>query len=127
MKVITMNTSWYEQELVKEFKTVIAHSFPQVEELLKHCHVKLIESYWGRPRVHFLPYFTIYCPDNLIADVKAKISILREVAEYAGLVEVVCLNATHLLRDLMSKVKQTDPRLWLELQWLATQKQEHLL
>ncbi|MEH2026958.1 hypothetical protein [Nostoc sp.] len=45
--------------------------------------------------------FTIYCLDNLIAAIKAQISILREVAEYAGLVEVVCLNATHLLRDAM--------------------------
>ncbi|MHC5934704.1 hypothetical protein [Nostoc sp.] len=51
--------------------------------------------------------------------------MLREVAEYAGLIEVICLNATHLLRDPISKVKQTDPRLWLELQWLAIQ--EHLL
>ncbi|MEH2239684.1 hypothetical protein [Nostoc sp.] len=50
--------------------------------------------------------FTIYCPDNLIAAVKAQISILTEVAEYAGLVEVVCLNITYLLRDMMSKVRQ---------------------
>ncbi|MEH1780681.1 hypothetical protein [Nostoc sp.] len=60
--------------------------------------------------------FTVYYPDNLIAAVKRQISILREVGEYARFVEVVCLNATHLLRDAMSKGKQTDPRLWLELQ-----------
>ncbi|MHC5755888.1 MAG: hypothetical protein ACYTXF_35670 [Nostoc sp.] len=51
-----------------------------------------------------------------IAAVKRQISILREAGEYARLLEVVCLNVTHLLRDAMSKVKQTDPRLWLELQ-----------
>ena len=122
-----MNANWYEQELTREFTTVISHSFPQVRELVDECYVKLIQSFWGRPRVHFLPYIAIYCPDSMITAVKAQISVLREVAEYVGLVEVVCLNATHLLRDPMSKLKQADPRLWLDLQLLATQSQKYLL
>ncbi|MEH2159985.1 MAG: hypothetical protein V7K38_02820 [Nostoc sp.] len=56
---------------------------------------------------------------------KPRYLLLTEVVEYAGLVEIVCLNTTHLLRDMMSKVRQTDHRLWLELQWVVTQ--EHLL
>ncbi|CCH68192.1 hypothetical protein RINTHH_20370 [Richelia intracellularis HH01] len=46
-------------------------------------------------------------------------NLLREIAESMGLVQVVLLNATRLLRDPMSKLKQADPRLWLELHLLA--------
>jgi hypothetical protein len=116
------NTSWYEQEIVKEFTTIINHSFPQVGELLNHCHVKLIQSFWGQHSVHFLPYIAIYCPKNMIAAVKAQISVFREVAFFVGLTEVVCLNATCLLHDPQSKLKQENPHLWLELQWIVTQE-----
>ncbi|NMG06818.1 hypothetical protein [Brasilonema sp. UFV-L1] len=114
------NTSWYEQELVKEFTTIINHSFPEVGKLLDNCHVKLIQSFWGQQSVHFLPYIAIYCPKNMIAAVKAQISVFREVAFFVGLTEVVCLNATSLLHDPKSKLKQNNPYLWLELQWIVT-------
>jgi hypothetical protein len=43
---------------------------------------------------------------------------LREIAENMGLVEVVCINATRLLRAPMSNLKDADPRFWLELHLL---------
>ena len=36
-----------------------------------------------------------------------------------GLVQVVFRNASRLLRDPMSKIKQSDPRMWLDLQWVS--------
>jgi hypothetical protein len=46
--------------------------------------------------------------------------VLRELADNMGLVQVVFLNASRLLRGQMSKIKQSDPRLWLDLHWVAT-------
>ena len=39
-----------------------------------------------------------------------------------GLVEVVFLNANHLVKDPYSKIKQQDFRFWLELCWLANEE-----
>jgi hypothetical protein len=51
--------------------------------------------------------------------VQAEKEILREIAENMGLVQVVCMNAKRLLRDPKSKLKDNDPRLWLDLQMVA--------
>lgn len=122
MTIMPMNSNWYEKELIEEFTTIINHSFPQVGELVKCCHVKLIQSFWGRQSLHFLPYIAIYCPNSMMTAVKGQIAVFREVAKYVGVVEVVCLNATYLLHDPMSKIKQDNPRLWLELYWIVTQE-----
>ncbi|NET53067.1 MAG: hypothetical protein F6K09_31695 [Merismopedia sp. SIO2A8] len=49
-------------------------------------------------------------------------SAYREIAQNMGLSEVVCMNATRLVRDPMSKLRQEDQRLWLELQWIVSQE-----
>lgn len=109
-----------EEHLAKEFTTVVENFYPKAGKLLRDCHVKVINSYWGRPPQR-LQYIGLYCPNTLIANVEAQKDVLREVAENMGLAEVVCLNATRLLRDPMSKIKHSDPRFWLELQWIAMQ------
>ncbi len=70
-----MNTNWYEKELIEQFTTILNHSFPEVEELLNHCYVKLIHSFCGQESSHFLPYIAIYSPNNMIAAVKAQMSV----------------------------------------------------
>lgn len=117
-----MNASRYQEETLQEFMKIINKLFPEIERLLHDCHVKVIESFWGRNQDHFLPYLGIYCPQRLISAIEAKKDILKKVAEHIGLVEVVCMNATRLVRDPESKLKKTHPRLWLELQWIATQE-----
>jgi hypothetical protein len=52
--------------------------------------------------------------------VQAHKEVLREIAENMGLVQVVFLNATRLLRDPMSKIKHIYPRLWLDLHLVTT-------
>ena len=108
-----------EEHLAKEFTTVVKYVYPVAGQLLCSCYVKVINSYWGRPPKR-LQYIGIYCPDKMIASVLEQRDVLREVAENMGLVEVVCINATRLVRDPMSKLKHTEPRFWLELQWIAT-------
>ena len=107
-----------EENLAKEFTTVVEHFYPKAGELLRHCYVKAIKSYWGRPPKP-LQYIGIYCSEEMLASVAAQKDVLRKVAEHMGLVDVVCVNATPLLRDPLSKLKQTDPRFWLELHWIA--------
>ena len=108
-----------EDILAKEFTKVLNHYYPQVGELLDGCYVKVITCFWGLP-ARRLQYIGIYCSDEMISCVQAHKEILREVADNMGLVQVVCMNAKRLLRDPMSKLKQNNPRLWLELQWVAT-------
>ena len=108
-----------EDILAKEFIRVVNHYYPKVGELLDGCHVKVITCFWGRPPKR-LQYIGIYCSDEVMPYVQAQKDVLREVADNMGLVQVVLLNATRLLRDPMSKLKQAEPRLWLDLHWVAT-------
>ncbi|NWF61242.1 MAG: hypothetical protein HXY43_18800 [Fischerella sp.] len=107
-----------EDILAKEFVKVIKKYYPKSGELLDDCYVKVITNYWGRPPKR-LRYIGIYCSDKMMPYVQAHKEVLREVAENMGLVQVVFLNASRLLRDPMSKIKQADPRLWLDLHWVA--------
>jgi hypothetical protein len=107
-----------EDVLAKEFTRVVSHYYPQLGELLDGCYVKVITCFWGRP-ARRLRYIGIYCSEEILSHVKAQKEVLRELADNMGLVQVVCMNARRLLRDPMSKLKQTEPRLWLELQMVA--------
>ncbi|GAA6614814.1 hypothetical protein [Scytonema sp. NUACC26] len=117
-----MNTNRYEKESIEEFITIIDRSFPEVKELLNHCYVKLIQSFCGQESSYFLPYIAIYSPNNMIAAVKAQMPVFKIVAKYVGIFEVVCINATCLLHHPMSKLKQDNPHLWLELHWITTRE-----
>ncbi|MGE5656746.1 MAG: hypothetical protein ACM37W_09025 [Actinomycetota bacterium] len=108
-----------EQHLAQEFLTVIDNFYPKVGAVLHHCYIKVIETYIGRIHKR-LYYLGIYCSDATFAEVEAQRDVLREVAENMGLVEVVCINATRLLRDPRSTLKDLSPRLWLELYWIST-------
>ncbi len=110
-----------EEDLAKEFTTVVDLFYPQAGELLHYCYVKVINSYWGRPPRR-LQYVGIYCPREILTSLAAHKDVLREIAQNMGLAEVVCLNATRLVRDPMSNLKQANSRFWLELLWIATQQ-----
>jgi hypothetical protein len=110
-----MNT---EDLLAKEFTRIIKQYYPTVGELLDGCYVKVIVSYWGRPPKR-IRYVGIYCSDEIMPNIQAKKEYLREIADNMGLMQVVFLNATRLLRDPKSTLKSADPRLWLELHFIA--------
>ncbi|MDZ8189316.1 MAG: hypothetical protein RMX96_31325 [Nostoc sp. ChiSLP02] len=118
-----------EEDLAQQFNVIIQHAHPQIWELLRQCYVKVInpKPYLTKAKmktcIRHTRYIAIYCPDRLMDAVVAEKNLLGEVAEYVGLVEVVCLNANNLLRDPLSNLKKTYPQLWLELLWLITQEQ----
>ncbi|WP_019499582.1 hypothetical protein [Pseudanabaena sp. PCC 6802] len=105
------------EQLAREFIAVVEDFYPQIGVLLQRCCVRAINAYSKTSRKHFR-YIGIYCPEDLMAAVQLHKYPLREIAENMGLVEVVCINATRLLRDPMSNLKYTDPRFWLELHLL---------
>jgi hypothetical protein len=112
------------ERLAYEYREVIDKYYPRAGQLLNGCYIKVIDCFIERlgKRVYYLG---IYCPDELILTIYTYHKYLKEVAENMGLVEVVLINASNVIRDPLSKLKADDPRLWLELYWLATQKFNH--
>lgn len=107
------------EDLEQEFISLVNQYYPKAGEILNQCYVKIVECYLKRLRKRVY-YIAVYYPKGIKDAILAQQDVLKEIAENMGLVEVVCLNATHLVRDPMSKLKQEDSRLWLELHWVAT-------
>jgi hypothetical protein len=111
-----------QEKLAQEFTQVVERVYPRTGRLLQRCYVKVVEFYLRRLRKRFY-YITIYCPESLCATLQVHRHVLKEIAENMGLIDVVFVNATRLLHDPMSKIKEEDPRFWLELHWLSSQKE----
>ncbi|MDJ0716893.1 MAG: hypothetical protein QNJ54_22205 [Prochloraceae cyanobacterium] len=109
--------------LTKEFLSVVRNYYPKAGEVLKHCYVKILECYVQRLGKR-LYYIGVYYPEGILKELQLQQDVLREIAENMGLIEVVYINANRLVRDPMSKLKKDNPRLWLELHWVATHKRE---
>ena len=113
-----------EEDLAQQFTLIIEQAHPRAWKLLSQCYVKVLNSKSKGAYIPHAKYIRIYCPDRLIAAIVAEKNLLIEVAEYLGLVEVVCVNATNLLNDPKSQIKKVYPQLWLDLQWIVTQNKE---
>ncbi len=108
-----------EDYLVREFLEVIERFYPQLSQLLKQCHVKVLDGFVRRihRRYH---YVVIYCVEEVLEELQIQKSYLKDIAENMGITEVVLINANQIVRDPMSKVRRDDWRLWLELHWLIS-------
>lgn len=104
--------------LVHEFVHLVRKYYPETEVFLNQCHVKILECYLERSGRQFY-YLGIYYPQEVHSQLSAHQDAFKDIAENMGLIEVVCINATRLVRDPLSKLKQENPRFWLELQWIA--------
>ncbi|MBD2448529.1 hypothetical protein H6G76_15460 [Nostoc sp. FACHB-152] len=115
-----------EEDLAQQFTTILEHTHPSAWEVIRHCYVKVVNPQFTYlyPTQFHKRYVSIYCPDKLMAAVLIQKNLLREVAQYLGLIEVVCLNASNLVRDPMSKLKRTHPQLWLDLLWILSTKHD---
>jgi hypothetical protein len=113
-----------EEDLAQQFTFIIEQAHPTAWKILRHCYVKVLTSRSKGAYIANTKYIRIYCPDRLIVDVVAEKNLLIEVAEYLGLVEVACLNATNLLHDPKLQLKNAHPKLWLDLMWIVTQDKQ---
>jgi hypothetical protein len=107
------------ENLAREFTSIVNQYYPHAGEVLNQCYVKIIECDLKRLRKRIY-YIVIYYPQRVANEVLMQQDAFKEIAENMGLVEVVYINATRLVRDPMSQFKQEDARLWLELHWIAT-------
>lgn len=111
------------EQLSEEFVEVALKYYPESREVLSFCHVKILECYLERSGKR-LYYLGIYYPEGMLDRVQTQQDVFKEIADNMGLIEVVYLNASRLVRDPLSRIKHENPRLWLELYWIALQKSE---
>ncbi|MDY7013086.1 MAG: hypothetical protein SVX43_05700 [Cyanobacteriota bacterium] len=110
------------ENLEKEFVSLVGQYYPKAGEVIDQCYVKIVECCLQRSRKPIY-YIAVYYPKEIAREVLAQQDVFKEIAENMGLTEAVCLNASHLVRDPMSGLKDKDARLWLELHWVATRSQ----
>jgi hypothetical protein len=99
------------ETLSEEFVEIATKYYPDSREILEICYVKILECDLG-----------IYYPEGKLYQVQKQQEIFKEIADNMGLMEVVYLNASRLVRDPLSRLKHENPRLWLELYWIALHK-----
>lgn len=107
--------------LAQEYVSLVKNYYPMTGELLEYCYVKILECYLERSGKRFY-YVGVYYPEGMLAVIQEQQNVLKDIAENMGLVAVVCINATRLVRDPVSNLKQENPRLWLELYWVAAHR-----
>lgn len=105
--------------LAREFVQLVQNYHPGAGKLLDFCYVKVLDCYIKRLGKN-LSYLGVYYPEELRTAIQMQQDAFQEIAENMGLLEVVCINATRLVRDPKSRLKQENPRFWLELYWIAT-------
>ncbi|MDJ0531263.1 MAG: hypothetical protein QNJ70_01995 [Xenococcaceae cyanobacterium MO_207.B15] len=108
------------EQLAQEYINIINNYYPVAGRLLRHCLVKILKLNADRTNKHSY-YLGIYYPDKIGSRLLALQDLFKDAAENLGLVEVVFLNANHLVRDPRSKIKEQDFRFWLELCWIANE------
>ncbi len=108
------------EKLVTEYLKIINNYYPLAGRLLRHCLVRIFDFNVARTNKHFY-YLGIYYPERIGDRLLQQQDVFRDAAENMGLAEVVFLNANHLIKDPLSKIKDQDFRFWLELCWIANE------
>lgn len=107
------------KQLLKEYIFLVNKYYPHISYLLSGCYLTVVDS-CAKGQDKFYHYLAIYYSARTGKSIILYRKELKELAEKLGLVEVVCLNATRIVKDPMSNLKKINPRLWLELYWIAT-------
>lgn len=107
------------EQLINEYIEIVNKYHPAAGALLRHCLLKIIRL--QSKSIHKNHYYLgIYYPNEIGDRLLGYQDILKDIAENMGLVEVAFLNATHLVKDPLSTLKERDFRFWLELNWIAS-------
>ena len=110
------------EKLAQEYINIVNNYYPLAGGLLRHCLVKVLDLNVDRAKKKFY-YLGIYYPNKIGDRLLEQQDVFRDAADNMGLVEVVFLNANHLVKDPYSKIKQQYFRFWLELCWIADEVQ----
>ncbi len=107
------------EKLLEEYVCLVNKYYPHISYLLSYCYLTVIDA-WSKKQEKSYHYLGIYYSATTGKNILLYQKELKELAENLGLVEVVFLNATRIVRDPFSNLKKKNPRLWLELYWIAT-------
>ncbi len=107
------------EKLVEEYIYLVNKYYPHIGYLLNYCYLTIIDG-WSKKRQSYYHYLSIYYAAQTGNNILLYQNELKELAENLGLFEVIFLNATRIIRDPISNLKKQNPRLWLELYWIAT-------
>ncbi|WP_267383995.1 hypothetical protein [Cyanobacterium sp. uoEpiScrs1] len=112
-------------KLLEEYVCLVNKYYPHISYLLSSCYLTVVDS-WAERQDKFYHYLAIYYSARTGKNILLYQKELKELAENLGLIEVVCLNATRIVKDPLSNLKKKNPRLWLELYWIATNIEPHI-
>ncbi|ACK65844.1 conserved hypothetical protein [Rippkaea orientalis PCC 8801] len=107
------------EKLVEEYIYLVNKYYPHIGYLLSYCYLTVIDG-WSKKQERSYHYLGIYYAAQTGRSILLYQNELKELAENLGLFEVIFLNATRIVRDPLSNLKTQNPRLWLELYWIAT-------
>lgn len=106
------------EQLTKEYIKIVNNYYPIAGQLLRHCLVKILNLNKVRTNKNSY-YLGIYYPDRIGSRLLEQQDIFRDAAQNMGFIEVVFVNANHLVKDPLSSIRLQDFRFWLELCWIA--------
>jgi hypothetical protein len=108
------------EKLAQEYVDIITSYYPISGQLLRCCLVRVLDLDAKHMQKKYY-YLGIYYPERIGDRLLEHKDLFKDIAENMGLTTVVFLNASHLVRDPLSKIKQQDFRFWLELCWIASE------
>lgn len=113
------------EKLVQEYCHLISDAYPDIGALLNDCYVAIIDGCLNSVSSPYY-YLGVYYSGRKSRKIIAYRKELKCMAESFGIIDVVFIDANPLIRDPRSYLKKANPRLWLELYWIATRLETNL-
>ncbi|EAZ92911.1 hypothetical protein [Crocosphaera chwakensis] len=107
------------EKLVHEYRHFVNASYPYIHSLLNNCYLKIIDGCLN-PISSPYYYLGIYYAGRNGKEVTLYKNELRKIANRFSMIDIVFINAKRIIRDPASTLKKENPRLWLELYWVAS-------
>lgn len=113
------------EKLIQEYRHLVNQAYPYIGCLLNDCYITILDGCLNQVAYPY-HYLGIYYSGIGAREIIAYQKELKELAKTLGMIEIVFINAKPLLRDPLSRLKQDNPRLWLELYWIVARVETNL-
>lgn len=107
------------EHIAQEYLNVVTKSYPEAGKLLSCCLIKTLKLNGIDKRYSY--YLGIFYPESIGNYLLEYQPVIKEVANYMGLIEVTFFNANDLIRNPDSRMKEQNFRFWLELSWIINE------
>ena len=113
------------EKLIQEYRHIVSRAYPNIGSLLNDCYITILDGCLNKISSPYY-YLGIYYSGRGVKEIIAYQKELKELAKTLGMIEIVFINAKPLIRDPLSRLKQDNPRLWLELYWIVARVETNL-